>query len=87
MESLKKAMEGLKQEKPLQESLKEKMLELDFGGGSGADKRPPRGGGYGAGDGSGSEFKNSWEWGDELLQVFLATVGVISLVIYTYFLP
>lgn len=82
MESLKKAMEGMKQEKSLQDVLKEKM-GLDFGGYGGAGKKPPRGGGGGgdgASEGSSSGFNNFKEWLDEALQVFLATFALMFLV-------
>jgi hypothetical protein len=82
MESLRKAMDEI-QEKPLQEKLKEK-LGLDSGRDGGAGKKPPRGGGRGGGGtNEGSDF-NFKEWLDEVLQVFLATVGLISVVIYSY---
>lgn len=81
MESLKKAMEEI-QEKPLQDKLKEKM-GLDFGGDGGAGRKPPRGGGGGGGASEGSDFDFK-EWLDEVLQVFLATIGLISVVIYSY---
>jgi hypothetical protein len=81
MELLRKAMKQI-QEKPLQEKLKEK-LGLDSGKDGGAGKKPPRGGGSGSGANEGSDF-NFKEWLDEVLQVFLATVGLISVVIYSY---
>jgi hypothetical protein len=82
MESLKKAMEEMKQEKPLQDVLKEK-LGLDFGGYGGAGKKPPRGGGGGgASEGSSAGFNNFKEWLGEALQVFLATFGLIFVYVY-----
>lgn len=72
----------MKQEKSLQDVLKEKM-GLDFGGYGGAGKKPPRGGGGGGGgasEGSSSGFNNFKEWFDEALQVFLATIALIFLV-------
>ncbi|KAJ3675394.1 hypothetical protein LUZ60_004436 [Juncus effusus] len=79
MESLKRAMEGMKKEKPLRDSLLEKM-QLDFGGniGGGANRRPPGGSG---GSGGSNEF-NFGDYLDEAFQVFMATLGLVSVYIY-----
>ncbi|KAG1331286.1 putative Autophagy-related protein 3 [Cocos nucifera] len=85
MESLKKAMEGVKQEKSVQDMLKQQMQEWKFWGG-GDKGNPPRGGGGGGssgsdGDGEGAPHdESSADTFDEIVQVVLATMGFIFVV-------
>lgn len=85
MESLKKAMEGVKREKSVQDRLKEQMEEWKFWGG-GDKGNPPRGGGGGSsdnGDGDGAPEEQSFaDIFDEIVQVVLATIGFIFVYIY-----
>lgn len=87
MESLKKAMEGVKQENSVQDKLKQQMQEWKFWGG-GDKGNPPRGGGGGGNsgnDGEGaSQDESSAEMFDEIVQVLLATIAFVLVVIISH---
>ncbi|KAJ0972348.1 hypothetical protein J5N97_020307 [Dioscorea zingiberensis] len=77
-DSLKKAMEGFRKEPSMQDLLRQKMQEQEYGG-DGGDRNIPRDDGDGSGGSEDEGFTGIW---DELVQVILATVAFIFVYIY-----
>lgn len=79
---LKRAFSGFKQERTVQDLLKQQMQKREFDG-NGGDGGSRGGGGDGFGDGEGGEEDEGLSGIlDEVLQVFLATIGFIFVYIY-----